>query len=134
MSQQTERWYRHWQASQYGERICVLPYDWLDWLKLRKVQTVSVAFLAKYKSDGEKLPHVYPEQRAEPNFNTEEENTIATDVADLISLAHKEDIEVWAMEVEEALQNCARLKFNQIKELAVAREASRYNLFDLALR
>jgi hypothetical protein len=63
LERDSDRWLKNWQNASYGESECVVAHDWCDWLASRTQQSVSVAFLDKYRLN-QREPNNYPDNRA----------------------------------------------------------------------
>ncbi|MEL6578904.1 MAG: hypothetical protein AAFQ14_04065 [Cyanobacteria bacterium J06621_12] len=111
----SQRWLNDWLNETYGENeYCEVDHDWEDWLASRTQQSVSVAFLAKYKQErpDRKYPKIRETWSKEFSLDLEPE----TDLAGAIATAHAEDVALWSSLITEALTSHKSTTFAQLTQ------------------
>jgi hypothetical protein len=102
LERDSDRWLKNWQNASYGESECVVAHDWCDWLANRTQQSVSVAFLDKYRLS-QREPNSYPDNRASVVVETVLEEPEIENLDLLIATAYTEEIQAWSSLISSCL-------------------------------
>jgi hypothetical protein len=99
LERDSDRWLKNWQNASYGESECVVAHDWCDWLANRTQQSVSVAFLDKYRLS-QREPNNYPDNRASVVADGRGDATLGANPLGLGGFPHERPVQ----EVETVLE------------------------------
>lgn len=115
LERDSDRWLKNWQNASYGESECVVAHDWCDWLANRTQQSVSVAFLDKYRVS-QKEPSNYPDNRASVVVETVlEAPEIENQNLDLLmATAYTEEIQAWSSLVLSCISKGRAVSFKKL--------------------
>lgn len=107
----TQRWLNDWFNDSYGENeYCEVDCDWSDWLTTRTQQSVSVTFLAKYRSS-DRRSNNYPERRESWAKEFIVEKKAEIDLTSAISTAYAEDIALWSSLISDRISATETVTF-----------------------
>jgi hypothetical protein len=121
---------KNWQNTSYGESECVVAHDWCDWLANRTQQSVSVAFLDKYRLS-QREPNNYPDNRASvvadgrglggfPHERPVQEVETVLEAPEienldlLMATAYTEEIQAWSSLVESCVSRRQAISFQEL--------------------
>jgi hypothetical protein len=113
LERDSDRWLKNWQNASYGESECVVAHDWCDWLANRTQQSVSVAFLDKYRLS-QREPNNYPDNRASVVVETVLEAPEIEDLDLLIATAYTEEIQAWSSLISSCLSREQAISFQEL--------------------
>jgi hypothetical protein len=113
LEQDSDRWLKNWQNTSYGESECVVAHDWCDWLANRTQQSVSVAFLDKYRLS-QREPNNYPDNRASVIVETVLEAPEIENLDLLMATAYTEEIQAWSSLVESCVSRGQAISFQEL--------------------
>ncbi|BAZ46933.1 hypothetical protein NIES4102_39790 (plasmid) [Chondrocystis sp. NIES-4102] len=113
LERDSDRWLKNWQNASYGESECVVAHDWCDWLANRTQQSVSVAFLDKYRLS-QREPNNYPDNRASVVVETVLEAPEIEDLDLLIATAYTEEIQAWSSLISSCLSRGQAISFQEL--------------------
>jgi hypothetical protein len=130
LERDSDRWLKNWQNANYGESECVVAHDWCDWLAHRTQQSVSVAFLDKYRLS-QREPNNYPDNRASVVADgrglggfpyerpVQEVETVleAPEIENLdllMATAYTEEIQAWSSLVESYISRGRAVSFKEL--------------------
>jgi hypothetical protein len=113
LERDSDRWLKNWQNASYGESECVVAHDWCDWLASRTQQSVSVAFLDKYRLS-QREPNNYPDNRASVVIETVLEAPEIENLDLLMATAYTEEIQAWSSLVESCVSRGQAISFQEL--------------------
>jgi hypothetical protein len=113
LERDSDRWLKNWQNTSYGESECVVAHDWCDWLANRTQQSVSVAFLDKYRLS-QREPNNYPDNRASVVVETVLEAPEIENLDLLMATAYTEEIQAWSSLVESYISRGRSVSFKEL--------------------
>jgi hypothetical protein len=113
LERDSDRWLKNWQNANYGESECVVAHDWCDWLAHRTQQSVSVAFLDKYRLS-QREPNNYPDNRASVVVETVLEAPEIENLDLLMATAYTEEIQAWSSLVLSCISRGQAISFQEL--------------------